>query len=134
MWRVTAASTTYRPGISSSRAVNGRGGKAIDTFLPTGPYLVTADEVPDPQRLGIRCQLNGSIVQDSSTDQMVLGVAEIISFLSHTMTLEPGDLIATGTPAGVGFTREPPIFLRAGDVVTVEIVGGKLTHPVHERP
>ncbi len=106
-------------------------GKAIDTFLPCGPWLVTADEVPDPQALGIRCTLNGQVMQDSSTDQMVFGVAELVSYISQACTLEPGDLIATGTPPGVGFARTPPVWLHDGDEVTIEIEGlGALTNPV----
>ena len=96
-------------------------GKAIDGFLPMGPVLVTADEVPDPQQLGIRCTLNGEVVQDSSTSEMVFGVAELISVISQTMTLAPGDVILTGTPPGVGMARTPPRFLREGDVLEVEI-------------
>ncbi len=103
-------------------------GKAIDGFLPLGPVLVTADEVADPQDLGIRCTVNGDVVQDSSTSQMVFGVAELISIISQTLTLEPGDLIVTGTPPGVGMAMTPPRFLVPGDVVTVEIDGlGALT-------
>ncbi len=103
-------------------------GKAIDGFLPLGPWLVTADEVPDPQALGIRCTLNDEVVQDSSTSQMVFGVAELISTITETMTLEPGDLLVTGTPPGVGMARTPPRFLVPGDVLTVEIDGlGALT-------
>lgn len=103
-------------------------GKAVDGFLPMGPYLVTAEDVPDPQALGIRCTVNGDTVQDSSTAQMVFGVADLISTISQTMTLEPGDCIATGTPPGVGMAMTPPRFLSAGDVVTVEIDGlGTLT-------
>jgi 2,4-didehydro-3-deoxy-L-rhamnonate hydrolase len=106
-------------------------GKAIDTFLPCGPWLVTADEIPDPQALGIRLTLNGEELQSSSTAQMVFGVAELVASLSRTMTLEPGDLIATGTPPGVGFARTPPVWLRDGDEVSVEIEGiGTLTNPV----
>jgi 2-keto-4-pentenoate hydratase/2-oxohepta-3-ene-1,7-dioic acid hydratase in catechol pathway len=106
-------------------------GKAIDTFLPCGPELVTADEVRDPQALGIRCVLNGSTMQDSTTAQMVFGVAELVSFISQACTLEPGDLIATGTPPGVGFARKPPVWLHDGDEVTIEIDGlGALTNPV----
>ncbi|MGE5460037.1 MAG: fumarylacetoacetate hydrolase family protein [Solirubrobacterales bacterium] len=106
-------------------------GKAIDTFLPCGPWLVTADEIPDPQALGIRLTLNGEELQSSSTAQMVFGVAELVASLSRTMTLEPGDLIATGTPPGVGFARKPPVWLRDGDEVTVEVEGiGALTNPV----
>jgi 2,4-didehydro-3-deoxy-L-rhamnonate hydrolase len=105
--------------------------KSLDTFCPVGPRLATTDEVPDPQRLRIRCLVNGEALQDSSTEHMVFSVAELVAFISEAITLEPGDLIATGTPAGVGFTREPPVFLRPGDEVTVEIEGiGALTNPV----
>lgn len=105
--------------------------KSLDTFCPVGPRLVPREEVPDPQRLRIRCLVNGVPLQDSSTEEMVFSVAELIAFASEAITLEPGDLIATGTPAGVGFTREPPVFLRPGDEVTVEIEGiGVLTNPV----
>lgn len=106
-------------------------GKAVDTFLPTGPWMVTADEIDDPQALSIRCLVNGEVMQDSNTSEMVFGVAELISFVSQTLTLEPGDLISTGTPAGVGFVREPPVFLSPGDEVSIEIVGiGTLTNQV----
>ena len=106
-------------------------GKAIDTFLPCGPELVTADEVADPQALGIWCVLNGTTMQDSTTARMVFGVAELVSFISQACTLEPGDLIATGTPPGVGFARTPPVWLHDGDEVTIEIDGlGALTNPV----
>lgn len=109
-------------------------GKAIDTFLPMGPWLVTADEIADPNRLSIRCTLNGEVMQDSNTDQMIFGVFELVSFISQTMTLEPGDVIASGTPAGVGFLRDPPRLLREGDEVGVEIEGlGTLTNPVRLR-
>ncbi len=103
-------------------------GKAIDGFLPLGPWLVTTDEVPDPQALAIRCTLNGEVVQDSSTSQMVFGVAELIATITETMTLEPGDLIVTGTPPGVGMAMTPPRFLAPGDVVAVKVEGlGTLT-------
>jgi 2-keto-4-pentenoate hydratase/2-oxohepta-3-ene-1,7-dioic acid hydratase in catechol pathway len=106
-------------------------GKAIDTFLPCGPWLVTVDEIPDPQALAVRLTLNGEELQSSSTAQMVFGVAELVTSLSRTMTLEPGDLIATGTPPGVGFARKPPVWLRDGDVVSVEVERiGTLTNPV----
>jgi 2-keto-4-pentenoate hydratase/2-oxohepta-3-ene-1,7-dioic acid hydratase in catechol pathway len=106
-------------------------GKAIDSFLPSGPWLVTPDEVPDPQRLGIRCTLNGDVVQDSSTEQMIFGVAELVAFISRTITLEIGDVIATGTPPGVGMARTPPRWLMDGDEVTVEIERiGALTNRV----
>jgi 2-keto-4-pentenoate hydratase/2-oxohepta-3-ene-1,7-dioic acid hydratase in catechol pathway len=104
--------------------------KSFDTFSPTGP-VVPASEIPDPQALRIRCLVNGEALQDSSTAEMVFPVAELISYISRGVTLEPGDLLVTGTPAGVGFTREPPIFLQAGDEVTIEIEGvGALTNPV----
>ncbi|MEX0663281.1 MAG: fumarylacetoacetate hydrolase family protein [Acidimicrobiia bacterium] len=106
-------------------------GKAIDTFLPLGPWLVTSDEVPDPQALGIRCLVNGEKRQDSSTGEMIFGVAELLATLSQTITLEPGDLIVTGTPAGVGMALDPPRYLSVGDEVTVEIDGlGSLTNRI----
>jgi 2-keto-4-pentenoate hydratase/2-oxohepta-3-ene-1,7-dioic acid hydratase in catechol pathway len=105
-------------------------GKSFDTFGPVGP-AVPAAHVPDPQALRIRCLLNGEVVQDSSTAQMVFTVAEVIAFVSDGITLEPGDLILTGTPAGVGLGRKPPVYLADGDHVTVEIEGvGTLTNPV----
>ena len=109
-------------------------GKAIDTFLPCGPWLVTADEIPDPQALAVRLTLNGEELQSSSTAQMVFGVAELVAFITRTTTLDPGDLIATGTPPGVGFARTPPVWLKDGDVVSVEVEGiGTLTNPVRAR-
>ncbi|HEY3929085.1 MAG TPA: fumarylacetoacetate hydrolase family protein [Candidatus Koribacter sp.] len=96
-------------------------GKSCDTFSPNGPYLVTRDEVPDPGNLRITTRINGEVMQDSSTKQLIFGIAEIISFLSRAFTFEAGDIIATGTPPGVGFSRKPPRFLQAGDVVEVEI-------------
>lgn len=105
--------------------------KSLDTFCPMGPWVVTADEVPDPQNLAIRCRLNGRLVQDSNTSRMVFSVAELISFISESITLEAGDVISTGTPEGVGVARIPPLFLRAGDVVGVEIDQvGSLENPV----
>jgi 5-carboxymethyl-2-hydroxymuconate isomerase len=106
-------------------------GKSLDTFCPVGPRLVSPDEVGDPQSLRIRALVNGEALQDSSTAEMVFGVAEIVAYTSRWLTLEPGDLIATGTPAGVGFTREPPVYLTPGDTVTIEIERiGELTNPV----
>jgi 2-keto-4-pentenoate hydratase/2-oxohepta-3-ene-1,7-dioic acid hydratase in catechol pathway len=106
-------------------------GKSPDTFCPVGPQLVPASEVPDPQALAIRAILNGEVMQDSSTANMVFGVAEVIEFITQAITLEPGDLIATGTPAGVGAFRDPPVFMQPGDEVTIEIEGlGALTNPV----
>jgi 2-keto-4-pentenoate hydratase/2-oxohepta-3-ene-1,7-dioic acid hydratase in catechol pathway len=98
-------------------------GKSFDTFCPVGPYLVTADEIIDPQRLCLRSRLNGAPLQQGNTRDMVFSVAEIISYISRTMRLQPGDIIATGTPSGVGFARNPPLFLGAGDVIEVEIDG-----------
>lgn len=109
-------------------------GKAIDSFLPLGPFLVTADEVPDPHKLPIRCLVNGEVRQDSSTEQMIFGVDELIAFISRTITLEPGDVIVTGTPSGVGMAHQPPCWLQPGDQVTVEIDGlGSLTNPIRGR-
>jgi 2,4-didehydro-3-deoxy-L-rhamnonate hydrolase len=106
-------------------------GKSPDTFCPVGPGLVPPDEVPDPQALAIRAILNGQTVQDSNTSNMVFGVAEVIAYVTRTITLEPGDLIATGTPAGVGAFRKPPLFMQPGDEITIEIEGlGSLTNPV----
>jgi 2-keto-4-pentenoate hydratase/2-oxohepta-3-ene-1,7-dioic acid hydratase in catechol pathway len=104
-------------------------GKSLDSFCPIGPYLLTADEVPDPGNLDVTCTVNGEIVQSSNTDQLVFGVAEIIAFVSTSITLLPGDIIITGTPGGVGAFRNPPVFLADGDVVTVEVEGlGQLTN------
>ena len=105
--------------------------KSLDTFCPLGPYLVTADEVPDPQNFSVRSIVNGEVMQDGTTSDMIFTVAQLISFLSTGMTLMPGDVIATGTPAGVGFARDPKVFLKPGDEVTIEIEGlGSLTNPV----
>jgi 2-keto-4-pentenoate hydratase/2-oxohepta-3-ene-1,7-dioic acid hydratase in catechol pathway len=98
-------------------------GKTFDTFAPVGPQLVTADEIPDPHQLGIRLRLNGQSMQDSSTSQLVFGVDELIAYLSQVFTLEPGDLVFTGTPPGVGMARKPPVWLKPGDTVEVEIDG-----------
>ena len=96
-------------------------GKSCDTFAPMGEAIVTTDEVADPHRLSIKLRLNGQTMQDSNTDQLIFGVPELVAFLSETITLEPGDVIATGTPPGVGFARKPPVYLQAGDVMEVEI-------------
>jgi 2,4-didehydro-3-deoxy-L-rhamnonate hydrolase len=106
-------------------------GKSLDTFCPVGPWIVTSDEIPDPQNLRIRCLVDDEVMQDSSTANMLFDVDSIISHISQAITLEPGDLIATGTPAGVGFTRQPPRYLTSGNVVSVEIERiGALTNPV----
>ncbi|HET8742146.1 MAG TPA: fumarylacetoacetate hydrolase family protein [Gaiella sp.] len=105
-------------------------GKSPDTFCPVGP-LVPAADVPDPHVLPIRAILNGEVVQDSTTANLVFGIDEVISYASQTATLEKGDLILTGTPAGVGIFRDPPRLLRPGDEITIEIDGvGSLTNPV----
>jgi 2-keto-4-pentenoate hydratase/2-oxohepta-3-ene-1,7-dioic acid hydratase in catechol pathway len=106
-------------------------GKSFDTFCPLGPQMVTADEVADPQDLAVRCELNGRVMQQGHTGDMIFSVAELISRLSQDTTLEPGTLLLTGTPAGVGFTRQPPVFLTAGDRVRVTIGQvGTLENPV----
>ncbi len=98
-------------------------GKSCDSFAPCGPYLVTTDEVPNPHKLNLTTLLNGEVMQNSNTGNLIFTIPEIIEFMSQEMTLLPGDLIATGTPAGVGVFREPPRFLRRGDVVRVRIEG-----------
>jgi 2-keto-4-pentenoate hydratase/2-oxohepta-3-ene-1,7-dioic acid hydratase in catechol pathway len=106
-------------------------GKTFDTFGPTGPELVTADEVPDPHNLNIQLRLNGQVMQNSSTKEFIFGVPQLLAFLSQVVTLEPGDLIFTGTPPGVGGARKPPVWLQPGDVAEVEIAGlGVLRNPV----
>ncbi len=98
-------------------------GKSCDTFGPIGPWLVTADEVADPQQLGMWLTVNGVTRQDGSTRTMVFGVAQLVSYLSEFMTLEPGDVISTGTPPGVGLGMKPPVYLKPGDVVELGIEG-----------
>jgi 2-keto-4-pentenoate hydratase/2-oxohepta-3-ene-1,7-dioic acid hydratase in catechol pathway len=107
-------------------------GKSLDTFCPLGPWITTADDIPDPHSLGIRCWLNGQIMQDSTTGMMIFKLPEIISFLSHNFTLSPGDIILTGTPHGVGTFREPSIYMKDGDEVVVEIDKiGRLVNVCH---
>ena len=106
-------------------------GKSPDTFCPVGPRLVPAAEVADPHNLRIRAIVNGEVLQDSSTSNLIFGIDEIISYITQSSTLEPGDLILTGTPAGVGVFRDPQRLLQPGDEVTIEIEGlGELTNPV----
>ncbi len=106
-------------------------GKSCDTFAPMGPFIATTDEVPDPHQLSIKLRLNGATMQDSCTDQLIFGVPQLVSFLSQTITLEPGDVIATGTPPGVGFARKPPVYIQDGDRMEVEVQGlGVLENPV----
>jgi 2-keto-4-pentenoate hydratase/2-oxohepta-3-ene-1,7-dioic acid hydratase in catechol pathway len=109
-------------------------GKAIDGFLPMGPWMTTADEISDPQQLTVRCLVNGEVMQDGTTAEMVFGVAELVAEISRTITLAPGDVICTGTPPGVGMGKQPPRFLADGDEVTVEIEGlGRLTTYIADR-
>jgi 2-keto-4-pentenoate hydratase/2-oxohepta-3-ene-1,7-dioic acid hydratase in catechol pathway len=108
-------------------------GKSFDTFCPLGPYILTKDEVPDPNNLRIQSILNGKVMQDSNTSDMLFSVAEIVSDVSQSLTLLPGTVILTGTPEGVGFVRKPPVFLRQGDVITIAIEKlGELTNPVEK--
>jgi acylpyruvate hydrolase len=96
-------------------------GKSFDTFCPMGPYLLTADEVPDPHTLDIRCWVNGGLRQDSNTRELVFKVHDLLAYISKTSTLMPGDVLCTGTPGGVGVFRDPQVFLKAGDLVEIEI-------------
>jgi 2-keto-4-pentenoate hydratase/2-oxohepta-3-ene-1,7-dioic acid hydratase in catechol pathway len=106
-------------------------GKSFDTFCPLGPVVVTADEIGDPQQLTLRTRVNGETVQDSTTAEMVFGVAGLLAFCSHSFTLEPGDVVLTGTPWGCGAFMDPPRFLQPGDTVEAEIDGiGVLRNPV----
>ena len=98
-------------------------GKNFDTFAPMGPYLVSADEIPDPHNLDVSLTLNGEIMQHSNTRELIFKIPETIEFLSSVMTLEPGDVVMTGTPAGVGFARKPPIWLTPGSEVVVRVEG-----------
>jgi 2-keto-4-pentenoate hydratase/2-oxohepta-3-ene-1,7-dioic acid hydratase in catechol pathway len=108
-------------------------GKSCDTFAPMGPFIAMADEIPDPHNLRIQFRLNGDSLQDSNTDQLIFNIPALIEFISESITLEPGDIIATGTPPGVGFARTPPIFMKDGDIAEVEIDGlGILSNPVQK--
>ncbi len=110
-------------------------GKSLDTFGPLGPYLVTKDEIADPNNLDIKCIVNGKAMQDSNTREMIFKIPYLIAYLSRGLTLQPGDVITTGTPDGVGAARKPPVFLKNGDVVTVEVEGlGQLTNTCVEVP
>jgi 2,4-diketo-3-deoxy-L-fuconate hydrolase len=103
----------------------------LDTFGPLGPALVTADEIPDPQNLRIRTILNGEVMQDGTTADMIFRIPRIVSYISEIVTLEPGDVIMTGTPPGIGNARNPQVFMKAGDTVSVEIERlGTLTNPL----
>jgi 2-keto-4-pentenoate hydratase/2-oxohepta-3-ene-1,7-dioic acid hydratase in catechol pathway len=110
-------------------------GKTVDGFCPMGPWLVTADEIGDPQQLAIRCEVDGEVRQSASTADMIFGVAELVEAISRTITLEPGDVIATGTPSGVAMGMTPPRYLRPGNEVVVEIERvGRLANRIEARP
>ncbi len=106
-------------------------GKSFDTFAPMGPAIVTADEVPDPHALTIKTKVNGELLQDHNTSDLIFKISDLIAFLSSVFTLEPGDVISTGTPSGVGFSYDPPRWLKPGDEVVVSVEGlGELRNPV----
>lgn len=114
---VSARDLQFRPGDQWLR------GKCLDSFCPLGPYLVTRDEIPDPHQLTIQCRVNGAVVQDSNTAEMIYRIPYLLQYLSQAFTLEPGDVIATGTPHGVGAFRDPPVWLQSGDLIEVEVAG-----------
>lgn len=114
---VSARDLQFRPGDQWLR------GKCLDSFCPLGPYLVTRDEISDPHKLSIKCELNGQSMQDSNTNEMIYRIPYLINYLSQAFTLLPGDVIATGTPHGVGAFRNPPVWLKHDDVVVVTIQG-----------
>ena len=106
-------------------------GKTFDTFAPIGPWIVTRDEIADPHDLDIQLEIGGEILQDSNTRELIFKIPDLIAFLSSVFTLEPGDIVSTGTPAGVGFARKPPRYLRAGEEMVVRIESiGELRNPV----
>jgi 2-keto-4-pentenoate hydratase/2-oxohepta-3-ene-1,7-dioic acid hydratase in catechol pathway len=105
------------------RGGNWSKGKSADTFCPMGPWLVTSDEIADPQALDLVCEVSGQRMQNGSTKNMIFSCAQIVSYISHFMTLMPGDVIPTGTPAGVGLGMKPPRFLRPGDTMRLAITG-----------
>jgi 2-keto-4-pentenoate hydratase/2-oxohepta-3-ene-1,7-dioic acid hydratase in catechol pathway len=114
-----------------NRGGQGFKGKSADTFAPLGPFVVTRDEIADPQDLPLRLSVNGKLKQNGSTRGMIFSVAELVSYISRFMSLQPGDVILTGTPAGVGLGQKPPVYLQAGDVVTASIDGlGEQSHKV----
>jgi 2-keto-4-pentenoate hydratase/2-oxohepta-3-ene-1,7-dioic acid hydratase in catechol pathway len=133
---VSARSVTFKEGRAKrpwDEFYDWLNGKWADNFLPMGPYVVTKDEIPDVQKLHMMLKVNGQVKQDANTGQMIYSVADIVSFLSHLMTLEPGDIIATGTPSGVGLATGN--FLNAGDVIECSIEGlGTLTNTLGPRP
>ena len=116
-----------------NRGGQGFKGKSADSFAPLGPWLATREEIPDPQKLALRLSVNGVVKQNGSTRDMIFPVAALVSYISRFMSLQPGDVILTGTPAGVGLGQKPPAYLKPGDVVTASIDGlGEQTHRVVE--
>lgn len=110
-------------------------GKNFPRTGALGPWMVTADQIPDPHRLAIKTRLNGQVMQDANTDQLIFRVPELIAYISSFTTIAPGDIIATGTPSGVGFARNPPVFMKPGDVVEVEVEGiGVLRNQIEAEP
>lgn len=106
-------------------------GKTFDTFAPMGPYIVTADEIADPHNLNVKLTLNGEVLQNSSTKELIFNIPQLLEYLSQVFTLEPGDVVSTGTPPGVGFARKPQVLLKPGDHCIVEVEGlGQLHNPV----
>jgi len=106
-------------------------GKTFDTFAPMGPWITTADEIADPHALDVQLRINGELMQNSNTRELIFGIPVLVEYLSSVVTLEPGDVVSTGTPAGVGFARRPPRWLRPGDEVVISITGlGELRNPV----
>lgn len=121
VWGYTVANDVTARDLQNRSGLQWFQGKSLDGSCPLGPWIVTADEIPDPQRLHLRLWVNGELKQDDTTASMTFDVAAIIEALSRVLTLEPGDIIATGTPAGVGFARTPPEFLKPGDLMRSEI-------------
>jgi 2-keto-4-pentenoate hydratase/2-oxohepta-3-ene-1,7-dioic acid hydratase in catechol pathway len=114
-----------------NRGGQGFKGKSADTFAPLGPFVATRDEIADPQKLSLRLAVNGAGRQNGNTREMIFSVAELVAYISRFMSLQPGDVILTGTPAGVGLGQKPPVYLKAGDVVTASIEGlGEQRHTV----
>lgn len=130
------AGYTAHNDVSGSELIKGDGGnfvrgKNLPATSPLGPWLVSADELPDPHRLGVRLDIDGRVLQDGSTATMLFRIPELVSWLSYRYPLEPGDIIATGTPAGVAAMHQPPAWLKAGSTVSVEVEGiGRLSNPV----
>lgn len=133
VWGYTVVNDISARDIQNRPGVQWFQGKSLDGSCPMGPWIVTADEIPDPQHLLLRLWVNDVLKQDDSTEHMLFDVAAIVSTLSLVLTLEPGDILATGTPSGVGFARTPPEFLRPGDVMRTEVEGiGSLRNRISE--